>query len=707
MLSPIGFVPKRRASICSVDSGYASNTFEDDDHSQVCSRAQEQLCWTNADAPQLFSQPSSTTNQPSGRLAQAPFGLGIEPFWNVHIEDQLLLRKPDSPVGPVTTKLNVFTVKATSSHEQHRPATNDDSATCLACLLWDLTNPGEGTKCDGCKSQDFIRPDVLHLFNAGRRGENMTPHLFRPTSSRHSLKTRRLETRCSACKLARAIDPTASACPSCLVTESFPSRSPTPPSTVKRSCARRTTKLPAQALQRLQAWLEANREHPYPSADTKRLLAQECCIAEKQVATWFTNTRARKLARDRSHESSDDEGAYDSDYSSFANTPVFAANPAIALNTTSVNHSISAASGVAGHDSNPLTLQTSRRGKKKDYGKVNAISPIDELSAQVTPKNSSPNLDGQGQEMWQCTFCFQHLVPKSWRRHEETQHRPKHQWTCLATGPRLTVSSRTGTASFCAFCSLKNPNEEHFIRSHRISECRSKSEADRTFGRPDHLRQHIKNFHKTSLLDAVRDKWRRDGPGKSVNEGWTCGFCKAELKTWNIRETHVANHFKDGMTMVKWQEYPQPASFIAENPRRRQSHEAHSSMFSRMQKRLTERANRQPDCHISPVTDFSNMFEPLPRSSDCTTIGQVPFVSQMPDMDLGIYVPDNFTPNFDLFSAAAVGNFGAIYSPNAHVYDGGFTGDEGLQVDYGALASTDIYGNFGGFHGVWDQGYHN
>ncbi|KAF2825034.1 hypothetical protein CC86DRAFT_326462 [Ophiobolus disseminans] len=691
MLSSNDIAPKgRAASICSLDSGYGSNTLEEDDPSH------------------LTSQSSSSTAHLTEHPAQTPIGLGISTFWDVHIENQLRLRKPDSLAVPVTTKLNVFTFKATSNDDQFRPAI-EDNATCVACQLWDLTCPREGIRCDDCKIQDYIRPEVLHIFDTITKGKQAVSRLEIPQELLPKQGSKRNNhTRCSACELAHTIDPTSSTCPSCTPNLDVSSpHSPFPPSTVKRSCARRITKLPPRALQQLRAWLKENRDHPYPSADTKRVLAQDCGITEKQVTTWFTNTRARKLAHDRSHPSSDDEGAYESDYSSFANTPVYTTSPATGYDVASNNQFTPSASGFVSHEPSQLSLHTSRRGKKKDYRRVNTISPVEESPVPRTPATSSPNTDGHGQETWQCTFCYQQLVPKSWRRHEETQHRPKHQWTCLATGPRLTVSSRTGTTSFCAFCQLKNPSEDHFHRAHRISECMKKSEADRTFGRPDHLRQHIKNFHKTSLLDMVRDRWRRDGPGKNVNEGWTCGFCKADLKTWDIREMHIANHFKDGLTMATWREYSQPPPITMESTKRRQSTDAHTTLFSRLQRRLTNRPTSQPDYYTAPTPTFSNTFQPLPTSSGCPNITPASIAPQMPDLGLGVYMPNSYMPNFDFSAAPAVGNFGAMYPPNNsnnNAY-GIFPGDEALHMDLDALANPELYVNFdAGFSGMWDQG---
>jgi hypothetical protein len=653
MSAPNNTVPTgKAASIWSFDSGYGSNTLEDDESVQVRNCAVEEILRTTIDTLQQGAEQSSSTVEQGN---DQPIGLGISNFWSGSFEELLRSPKPEPPIDSITTRLNVFTVNATSN---------------------------------------FVRPSALHIFEP----EHKSNRLAIPQDSRSKqVSNGHTKTRCSACDLAHVIDPSSSACQSCTPDLSFLSPSPGQESTIRRSCARRTAKLPPYALQRLRSWLKANREHPYPNADTKHTLAQECGITEKQVTTWFTNTRARKLAQDRSIASSEDEGAYESDYSNMMNTPMYT-SPAVGYDTAPTCHPDPSTPGMVGKQPAQLSLQTSRRGKKKDYRRVNTISPVEEAPMPRTPATASPNPEGNGegygQETWQCTFCSQHLVPKSWRRHEETQHRAKYLWTCLATGPRLEVASRNGTTSICAFCQMKNPNDDHFDRYHRITECIKKKEEDRTFGRPDHLRQHIKNFHKASLLDQIRDKWRRDGPGRNVNEGWTCGFCKAELQTWDIRETHIANHFKDGLTMASWQqELQQPTPPVAQNDRRRQSQDIHTTMLSRLQRRFS---NRQPEYFAYPPAQFSNTFDPLPSSSRCANIAPAPVLPEIADMGFGGYMP-GFMGNYDMSGA----QFGATYTMNDNAY-GVYQGDEGLQMDFDALASADagVYGNLSGYSGV-------
>ncbi|KAJ8110201.1 hypothetical protein OPT61_g6891 [Boeremia exigua] len=286
--------------------------------------------------------------------------------------------------------------------------------------------------------------------------------------------------------------------------------SPASPSEVRRSHARKSpSKLPSQAVRRLNAWLDANRHYPYPNAETKQALAEACSITIKQVTTWFTNIRQRQL------KSQDDDKE------------------------------------ISG---NTLSHQGSRKGKKKDYSRSNGASPIEGL---LSPPRLSPSASisdyssGEG-DSWQCTFCGISLTAKSWRRHEETQHHPKHQWTCLALGPRIQLPS--SSVSICAFCELQNPDDDHFRYFHRVEDCLCKPQHERTFGRPDHLQQHAKNFHKCEqpLSELVRDTWRKDGPGMFDDKHWTCGFCHEELPTWDARATHIASHFKAGLTTASW-----------------------------------------------------------------------------------------------------------------------------------------------------------
>ncbi|KAI1533793.1 Homeodomain-containing transcription factor [Pyrenophora tritici-repentis] len=423
--------------------------------------------------------------------------------------------------------------------------------------------------------------------------------------------------RCSACEIAALIDPDhLSTCSSCdpIAYRSSP-ESPICNSRIKRSGARRPpTKLESHALRCLREWLHENRKNPYPDADTKRSLAQRCGITEKQVNTWFTNARARGklLKHNASDSASEDEGSSTSKRSSTA--PAVkkknSLSPTARFNPNYPDISCSASSSYSQEIEVP---PTSRRGKKKDYGQLGVLFATPHaLHIQSEPTVSTISAKGNGSETWQCTFCYQRIAHKSWRRHEETQHRPKRKWTCLLTGPSLHVASRTAISTYCVFCKIPDPSEDHLLLAHRISECANKSEHERTFLRPDHLRQHVNNFHKAPLDGEVRDLWRRGETGDETAEDWICGFCGHELKTWEARERHIAKHFKDGSTMTDWKEHTNLVAGADPSKKRPTSSEGRPNALPKIARMHTDLPVRQQHQHESDrmiVDGLDSSFE--------------------------------------------------------------------------------------------------
>ena len=473
-----------------------------------------------------------------------------------------VLGSPVAPVEPVTTKLNVFTTQTTFNTELLNPTRDDRHHECITCQLWNITKPGESFKCSDCSGNAFVAPSVIYRENKQLDIQITAPNTPSLSQPEH-LSQNQIASRCLACEIGVLIGHDySSTCSSC-----SPKTRPSSPGPsnhtgkIKRSGARRPpTKLESHALRCLKGWLHNNRKNPYPNADTKRSLAQLCGITEKQVNTWFTNARARGklLSYAASDSASEDERFSISRRSSTA--PVAGNNHSMspaAQHDPSCSDVSQPASGSQTQET--YAASTSRRGKKKDYGQfdIPSSTPYHALRISPKPASSTTSTKGNGSETWQCTFCYQHISHKSWRRHEETQHRPKRKWTCLLTGPSLQVTSRTASSTYCVFCKTLNPSEDHLLFAHRISECAKKSEDERTFLRPDHLRQHVNNFHKAPLEGAVRDIWRRGGAGNETAENWICGFCRHELKTWEARETHIAKHFKDGSTMADWKEHTQ------------------------------------------------------------------------------------------------------------------------------------------------------
>ncbi|KAF2183013.1 hypothetical protein K469DRAFT_211940 [Zopfia rhizophila CBS 207.26] len=539
-------------SIWSVDSGYASYFSQEDEQSHIDAIA----------SPSNPIYPSSRASTKGLQLKEDENGdLRLASSWNLPLTDQVRLNREKPTVEPIVTKLSVFTIRDSTRTENDfvLPEISNDNAECITCEFWKITNPEENMQCENCRIPEIVEPSCLVANGVQGKEPELPPHRTKKAKGKMALIPTS-STRCSACELSALIDPSAPAgCSSCDPSSQYLSpTSPTSPSSldfkVKRSRAGRNSKLPLSALNRLQAWLDANQDNPYPSAEVKRQLAQECGITEKQVTTWFTNARARQLnpMENWLSSGSEDDGARESDIASAAETPAYTGGFAF-LSDRPYRRAGSVSGSSAFSQPGPNRPAPSRRGKKKDYRRSNQPPQITEhMSTIQSAASLSPGNRKIYQDTWQCTFCYRHLVPKSWRRHEETQHRPRAQWTCMLFGPRLSFPHRAG--SCCAFCMAKDPSEEHFLKNHRISECAKRPIGERTFLRPDHLRQHVKNFHGATLFDIAQCRWKR--AAESTGGGWTCGFCGDHLGTWDKRETHIANHFKEGMTIDQWQTYP-------------------------------------------------------------------------------------------------------------------------------------------------------
>jgi hypothetical protein len=607
------------------------------------------------------------------------------------------------------------------------PQIPHEHGSCVRCELEKISNPKEDTKCQECRVPEIIEPSSGFLGGASKT-KAFLPRLDIPvqvqavqaTTSGDSLRKHSdshlspdpgATSRCSACELTALIDPSSStSCPSCSFDPSClsPISEKSPASSVRRSRAGRNSKLPVQALNRLQAWLDANVHDPYPDAETKRLLAQECGITEKQVTTWFTNARARQLSPLDSclSSSSDDEAAKQSDIEDAA-TGLNYVSEARPRGRDRRATSISEASIFP----NPQAqARPSRRGKKKNFRRnANPEPPQTPLlvspNLPISPLDDIPENDP---EMWQCTFCRKSLVPKSWRRHEETQHRPKAQWTCMLDGPRLSFPARSNSTSVCAFCMLKNPSGDHFLSHHRIEDCVKRDLVDRTYFRPDHLRQHVKNFHNATLFDIVQARWKK--AAEAVTEGWTCGFCGDRLETWDKRETHIANHFKDGMTMASWNDYPEnvPVANKKGKAKDASKQDDHVSALTRLGRHAFPRRYTRSSQSQQP---FPEQTQPEPSQPSFTnTWDQIPS-----SLGLGItFSEPPVLPDLPLFDPLSMdcGNFldwnlptstspGMPYTlTNTSMFDPSATS---LAQPFDGTLDLDIYGNAVNYQGAWGQ----
>ncbi|KAH7136023.1 hypothetical protein B0J11DRAFT_519756 [Dendryphion nanum] len=738
MLSPVGSGVKNNPapSIYSIDSGYSTQAL-DDDH----------LRGSNCNP--FYLQNSTSSNSLIGRLDESG-GLDIRSFADIHIGEHIPHREEPIIVS-TANQLNVFHTHHSTSDEFYLPELPKNESYCLECDLFECTNPGENIRCDTCRIPDLMDSSTPSSHETSK-DQHTLPRLNIPNSSNSAdnppESTLSKDIRCSGCELSSLMESHGhSKCSSCRAIESdpqtsFPMSDAPMKNKIRRSRAGRASKLPLSALNTLQAWLDANSDNPYPTAQVKKQLAQQCGITEKQVTTWFTNARARQLSPLDTYLSSgsEGEGVREEDIEraadALANTGGFSYLPD--TNNSNLMRAGSVVSGSSVFSNNQSRMQHSRRGKKKDYRrhKSNPISPVLQAAPNADSESNSKLLANSGeQEMWQCTFCRTHLVPKSWRRHEETQHHTRAQWTCMLYGPRLSAnhgSSRPNTSSsFCAFCMLQNPSEAHFLEHHRISECAKRPVKERTFLRPDHLRQHVKNYHSSALHDMAQVRWKREGEDRADgSRGWTCGFCGDHLNTWNQRETHIANHFKEGLTMDQWYDYPAPTSTksISKKQKKEEKKEEkgkdHMTGFARLSRTFTRRSTRSstksqsqsqtqtqiqiqqpesqhPQTHAHTQTQtqtFSHPYAPLTTTTTTPLSMSYQFTTApvLPDINLDPLMGTAYTEYVDW------SQMGPVQVPEPQ-YANQLVFDPAMQAGFD-LNGMGGYGQGLEYQGPWDQG---
>ncbi|KAJ1333248.1 homeobox domain-containing protein [Microdochium nivale] len=164
--------------------------------------------------------------------------------------------------------------------------------------------------------------------------------------------------------------------------------------------------------------------------------------------------------------------------------------------------------------------------------------------AQTKPaeEGSSPHVP----KTFQCTFCTETFRTKhDWQRHEKSLHLSLERWVCSPDGPTF-INPDNGLPS-CVFCGEASPDEAH-VDSHNFSNCTERTQAERTFYRKDHLRQHLKLVHNVKFSASPMETWRANSPAIRSR----CGFCGIALENWPTRVDHLAEHFKTGHTMANW-----------------------------------------------------------------------------------------------------------------------------------------------------------
>ena len=214
-----------------------------------------------------------------------------------------------------------------------------------------------------------------------------------------------------------------------------------------------------------------------------------------------------------------------------------------------------------------------RKGKKRKLEEVHTgISPSPDYEACEmygsllgTPTDCSEHFNSTyvyspwTEDYFLCTWCRKEFKRSSdWKRHEETQHAPQTEWTCLAEGPEILLPAQSGMSRFCVLCAEADPPPDHVLHcAKQINLCINKPLQDRKFDRKDHLVQHLRTVHNFRYEDALPSNlgsWEQLMYSPGTAPLWDCGFCDKSGMTWAYRYNHVKEHVKDKCDWRFWRQ---------------------------------------------------------------------------------------------------------------------------------------------------------
>jgi hypothetical protein len=346
-------------------------------------------------------------------------------------------------------------------------------------------------------------------------------------------------------------------------------------------------KFSLDVLTSLQMWLDDHASDPYPTHGEKDELAKATGLTVKQVSNWFLNARRRQPSALETWISSgsEDEGASPSDiYRAVQNSdlPRLDSSRANSISSSQAS-SVSSAYSALSQCSDAVLVGPRRKGRKscmlnlpgvqnqhqiqqqklvtssfKTKRTISTLSNTSTCSSSVlSTVEACLDPDLSGSPNYQCTFCHKRLTAKTWKRHEEVVHLPRSKWVCMANGFPTTLDDEWGDV--CGFCEQVICNGRFETFSHRGEECFRRPEEERTFSRKDHLRQHLNRFYGVRRVnERLIESW-----GQKMDHShhfWHCGFCGVKLDDWDHRASHIAEHFRQGMTMASWNSNAAPVS---------------------------------------------------------------------------------------------------------------------------------------------------
>lgn len=255
----------------------------------------------------------------------------------------------------------------------------------------------------------------------------------------------------------------------------------------------------------------------------------------QESATAFSIAHAVLTQAPASHHSSDSRkplDPYRDDSSANSAVASYSSGSSFASSYYAVSHKSRDSSGSQGSTSTMEHLQKSIKRRRRRLPKRKpAHNPLSSLT--------------QVDHMFQCTFCTETFkIKHNWKRHERCLHLSLEQWVCSPHGPTILIDDRGTNA--CVYCGELNPDQAHLV-SHNPMSCSQRAGSKGLFYRKDHL-QHLKLVHMAGFRGCPVEKW------KQVVEQvrWRCDFRDTVGNSWSDRTDHLAEHFKNGMTMADW-----------------------------------------------------------------------------------------------------------------------------------------------------------
>ncbi|KAL5091606.1 hypothetical protein Trisim1_002824 [Trichoderma cf. simile WF8] len=344
-----------------------------------------------------------------------------------------------------------------------------------------------------------------------------------------------------------------------------------------------------EALRILRNWLLSNHRHPYPNNEEKENLARQTGLNKTQISTWVANARRRgKVRAPRSTSSSPGQLNNAIDIPQKKTTMTRGMSPmerwrhsppdqepasitAIASAVSSAGFPVGAGAASASYkdmDDRLLGsidhLSSAGSSKTSHSGNGSQSSAISHKSRESLESLYSLKSRGRRRRRrqipkavdistilpsvhkYQCTFCTETFKTKhDWQRHEKSLHLSLEQWVCSPNGPIQFCAEWDCLA--CVYCGLKNPSPEH-AEQHNDFVCHGRPDAEKTFFRKDHLRQHLSIVHDAKFQKWPMSDWKVDTPAVRSR----CGFCGIILYSWDSRVGHLAQHFKMGKSMADW-----------------------------------------------------------------------------------------------------------------------------------------------------------